>query len=81
MSETINANQLQERLQQIVERVRKGGRFTVLYQRRPAFDIVPVGNPPEDTGPLEADPLYQTAPVGFSDAGDAAGRHDEVLYR
>ena len=31
--------------------------------------------------PLESDPLYQAPPVGSSASGDAAARHDEVLYR
>ena len=81
MPEVINAKQLRERLQEVVDRVRHGGRFTVLYRSRPAFDIVPVGKPSLDSLPLELDPLYQAAPVGASDTGDAATRHDEVLYR
>ena len=80
MPEVINAKQLREQLQEVVERVRHGGRYTVLYRSRPAFDIVPVGNPSLDSIPLELDPLYRAAPVGASDAGDAATRHDEVLY-
>lgn len=81
MPEVINAKQLRERLQEIVDRVRHGGRFTVLYRNRPAFDIVPVGKPPLDSVPLESDPLYRATPVGTSDAGDAATQHDEVLYQ
>ena len=76
MLEMISAKQLRERLQDVVEKVKHGGQFTVLYRSRPAFDIVPVGSPP-----LESDPLYQAAPVGSSGSGDAAARHDEVLYR
>lgn len=81
MPEVINAKQLRERLQEVVDRVRRGGRFTVLYRSRPALDIVPVGKPSLDAVPLELDPLYRAAPVGASDAGDAAARHDEVLYQ
>ena len=47
----------------------------------PAFDIVPVGSPPIENAPLESDSLYQTPAVGASESGDAAARHDEVLYR
>ena len=81
MPEVINAKQLRGRLQDVVEKVKHGGRFTVLYRSRPAFDIVPVGNPPIESAPLELDPLYRALPVGSSKAGDAAARHDEVLYR
>ncbi len=55
MSEMISAKQLRERLHDVVEKVRHGERFTVLYRGRPAF--------------------------GASESGDAAARHDEVLYR
>ncbi len=81
MPEMISAKQLREQLQGIVEKVRHGERFTVLCRSRPAFDIVPVGNPPLDSTPLESDPLYQAPTVGESESGDAATRHDEVLYR
>ena len=77
----ISAKQLRERLQDVVEKVRHGGRFTVLYRSRPAFDIVPVNNPAMESAPLELDPLYRALPVGASESGDAAARHDEVLYR
>ena len=81
MSEIINAKQLRARLKEVVSKVRDGARYTVLYRSRPAFDIVPVGSPQIETAPLEADPLYQAPPVGASESGDAAARHDEVLYR
>lgn len=80
MPELISAKQLRERLKEVVDTVRHSGRFTVLYRSRPAFDIVPVGAPSLDSLPLESDPLYRARPVGASDAGDAARRHDEVLY-
>ena len=80
MPEIISAKQLRERLQDVVKKVRHGERFTVLYRSRPAFDIVPVGSPPIDKAPLESDSLYQAPAVGASESGDAAARHDEILY-
>ncbi|MDE0110653.1 MAG: type II toxin-antitoxin system prevent-host-death family antitoxin [Bryobacterales bacterium] len=80
MPEVINAKQLREQFQEVVDRVRRGGRFTVLYRNRPAFDIVPVGKPPLDSVPVESDPPYRATPVGASDSGDAATQNDEVLY-
>ncbi len=77
----ISAKQLRARLQDVVEKVRHGARFTVLYRSRPAFDIVPVSSTPMESAPLESDPLYRAPSVGSSEAGDAATRHDEVLYR
>ena len=81
MPDMISAKQLRERLKDVVENVKHGRRYTVLYRSQPAFDIVPVGGPSIETVPLESDPLYQAPPVGASAAGDAAARHDEVLYR
>jgi prevent-host-death family protein len=81
MHEIINAKQLRERLKDVVEKVRHGEKFTVLYRSRPAFDIVPVGTPSVESVPLESDSLYRAAPVGSSDSGDAAVTHDELLYR
>ena len=37
-------------------------------------------NPPSENAPLESDSLYQAPAVGASESGDAAARHDEVLY-
>ena len=81
MGPTISAKQLRAHLQDIVAQVRRGGRFTVLYRSRPAFDIVPVGTPGTPPAALEADPLYRAEPVGSSGTGDVARRHDEILYK
>ena len=81
MPEMLSAKRLREQLRDVVEKVRHGKRFTVLYRSRPAFDIVPVGSPPVESVPLESDPLYRAAPVGWCESGDAATRHDELLYR
>ena len=79
MNVSINAKQLRASLPEIVERVRKGARFTVIYRSRPAFHIVPVteGQPPV---PLADDPLYRAQPVGRSRDGRTAADHDAVLY-
>ena len=81
MDRVISAKQLRAHLQDIVAQVRRGGRFTVLYRSRPAFDIVPVGTPGTPPVALEADPLYGAEPVGSSSTGDVAGHHDEILYQ
>lgn len=44
---TINAKTLRAELPDVVARVRKGARFTVLHRSRPAFRIVPI----DDAGP------------------------------
>jgi len=41
MDKIINTKQLRASLSRIVERVRRGERFTVLYRNRPALRIVP----------------------------------------
>ena len=76
---SINAKQLRSSLPRVVERVRKGTRFTVIYRSRPAFQIVPVdhGAPP---GELHDDSLYRAAAVGRSADGRTAADHDALLY-
>jgi len=81
MHAMIGTKELRLRLGDVIQRVRKGGRFTVLYRSRPAFDIVPVGEESVCGGPAETDSLYHAPPVGRSGDGKAARRHDEVLYR
>ena len=81
MPEILNAKQLRERLKEVVDKVRHGEKFTVLYRNRPAFDIVPAGTPSVESVPLESDSLYRAAPVGSSGSGDAAVKNDGLLYR
>ena len=74
MRDVISAKQLRERLKEVVEGVRHGRRYTVLYRSQPAFDIVPVGGSSTNPVPLESDPLHQALPVGSSASG--ASLHD-----
>jgi len=80
MNIIINAKQLRASLPKLVERVRKGARFTVLYRSSPAFQIVPVDEAEAPRVPLESDPLYRAPPVGRSSDGRTAAEHDESLY-
>ena len=59
MTITINAKQLRASLPKLVERVRRGARFTVLYPSRRAFQIVPIDDAETPHGTLQADPLYR----------------------
>jgi prevent-host-death family protein len=80
MTETINIKELRASLPKIVERVKRGERFTVLYRSRPAFRIVPVQEEDMVSSPLQKDPLYGSGAVGESSDGLAAANHDELLY-
>lgn len=80
MNVTINAKELRAQLPKLVERVRKGARFTVIYRSRPAFRIVPVDDTPEKLCPLEEDPLYRAKPLGRSTDGLTSEDHDKVIY-
>jgi prevent-host-death family protein len=80
MNVQINAKQLRASLPKLVERVRRGARFTVLYRSRPAFQIIPVDEQDSTQTPLSADPLYQAPALGRSDDGRTAADHDAVLY-
>ena len=42
MNTIISAKELRASLPKVVEKVRRGARFTVLYRSRPAFQLVPV---------------------------------------
>jgi len=77
---SINAKRLRASLPEVVRRVRKGTRFTVIYRSQPAFQIVPVDQHelPHDT--LEQDPLYRAGPVGRSRDRRQAADHDVALY-
>lgn len=77
---SINAKRLRASLPDVVERVRKGTRFTVIYRSRPAFQIVPVHDQADAGGAVEDDPLYRAPAVGRSRDGRAASQHDSDLY-
>ncbi|MSR20633.1 MAG: hypothetical protein EXR91_06590 [Gemmatimonadetes bacterium] len=80
MSKVINAKILRRDLGKIVESVRKGASFTVLYRSRPAFEIVPVDAVDLDLGDPQEDPLYGAPAVGRSNDGRSAADHDALLY-
>ncbi len=80
MPKVISAKRLRDELAKVVEMVRKGQRFTVLYRSRPAFQILPVDSDALDSGPLESDSLYKAEAVGSSTDGLTSIDHDRVLY-
>jgi antitoxin (DNA-binding transcriptional repressor) of toxin-antitoxin stability system len=71
---------LRASLPKLVERVRRGARFTVLYRSHAAFQIVPVDELETPRTPLEGDSLYHARAVGRSNDGRTAAEHDAVLY-
>jgi antitoxin (DNA-binding transcriptional repressor) of toxin-antitoxin stability system len=79
MDQIINTKALRASLPRIVNDVRHGARYTVLYRSRPAFRIVPVEEK-EATIPLEDDPLYRADAVGETVDGFTAADHDRLLY-
>ena len=80
MHRTINTKELRSGLPKIVEGVRRGERFTVLYRSRPAFRIVPIEDEEAITCPLSRDPLYRAPALGRSSDGLNAADHDLTLY-
>jgi prevent-host-death family protein len=80
MNVPINAKRLRASLPEVVKRVQKGTRFTVIYRSRPAFQIVPVNESELAASALEEDSLYRAGPVGRSTDGKTAAEHDELLY-
>ena len=80
MNVSINAKRLRASLPAVVERVRKGTRFTVIYRSRPAFQIVPMNETDQRSVDLADDPLYRAVAVGRSIDGATATGHDAALY-
>jgi len=80
MDRVINAKELRSSLPKIVDRVRRGERFTVLYRSRPALRLVPVTDESLASLPLKDDPLYRGQPVGASSDRLTSRDHDRVLY-
>lgn len=80
MQETINTKELRASLPKIVEDVKRGKHFTVLYRSRPAFRIVPLDDTNRLAYPLEEDSLYHAGAVGESKDGFSAVDHDAMLY-
>lgn len=80
MQNIINTKELRATLPKIVESVRKGEKFTVLYRSRPAFRIVPIEDETEISSPLSNDPLYKAQAVGESCDGLTGDDHDTLLY-
>ena len=79
MNTLISAKELRASLPSLVQKVRHGARFTVLYRSRPAFQLVPVDATQGLTSPLISDPLYKAKPVVHSTDGSAADL-DALLY-
>ena len=80
MSTTINAKELRATLPEVVARVRKGARYTVIYRSKPAFQIVPMDESASSPAALEEDPLYRAPALGRSRDGRKAADHDAILY-
>jgi prevent-host-death family protein len=80
MHKTINTKELRASLQIIVESVKRGEHFTVLYRSRPAFRIVPIDDQDRVSCPLSNDPLYRAGAVGKATDDLTADDHDSVLY-
>ena len=80
MNTVINAKELRSTLPQVVRKVRRGMRFTVLYRSRPAFQVVPVDASENPAGEVAEDPLYCAKPLGRSVDGRSAADHDALLY-
>ena len=80
MNTIINASELRASLPEVVQKVRRGARFTVLYRSQPAFQVVPIDAKENRRGDLEEDPLYRAKPLGRSIDGRSAPDHDSLLY-
>lgn len=80
MNTIINVKELRASLPEVVAKVRKGARFTVVYRSKPAFQLVPIGETESASSALSDDTLYQAAPVGRSTDGGSSDDHNASAY-
>ena len=80
MDTRINLMYLLATLPDVVTRVRKGARFTVIYGGRPAFRIVPMDGVAAPRTDWIRDALYQARPVGRSRVAPTSVDHDVAVY-
>ncbi len=80
MNTLITTKELRATLPTVVERVRRGARFTVVYRSRPAFQLVPVDDASRPVGEIASDSLYRAPALGRSTDGRTAADHDRLLY-
>lgn len=80
MNTLITTKELRATLPTVVERVRRGNRYTVVYRSRPAFHLIPVEENSAPRSAITEDPLYRAAPLGRSTDGRSAADHDRQLY-
>lgn len=77
----INTKELRASLKEVLDGVRDGRRYTVLYRSKPAFRIVPVDEDmPARRRALRDDPIYGSGPLGRSGEDDVAAGHDDLIY-
>jgi len=76
---TINAKQLRASLPEIVEQVRRGQEFLVVYRSRPAFRLVPT-RPGSALPPLEEDPIFEAGAIGSTRERTRNEDIDDVVY-
>ncbi|HVM47747.1 MAG TPA: hypothetical protein VMU04_06955 [Candidatus Acidoferrum sp.] len=81
MTRTISAKELRASLRKVVQQVRRGAQFIVLYRGQPAFQLVPVDAAARTKRGFEHDPLYRAKGLGRSTDGLQAVDHDSILYR
>lgn len=78
--EVVNAKTLRKDLGKILERARKGERFTIVYRSRPVCQLVPLDEWAVEPGDLDEESLFGAEAVGASTDGGSASDHDDVLY-
>jgi antitoxin (DNA-binding transcriptional repressor) of toxin-antitoxin stability system len=80
MQNTINAKDLRDGLGDVLNRVRKGERFTVLYRSQPVCQLVPLADIAVETDDFKGDSLFRAEPIGYSSDDRIAAEHDDLLY-
>jgi antitoxin (DNA-binding transcriptional repressor) of toxin-antitoxin stability system len=79
-SKTISAKELRATLPKIVDRIRRGDQYTVIYRSRPAFRLIAVTPESGAVGRVDEDPLFQAPALGRTSDGRSSADHDEILY-
>ncbi len=77
MNTLIKTKELRASLPSVVEHVRRGARFTVVYRSRPAFRVIPLEATEAGSADLKSDPRYHAKPLGRSTDKRSAAEHDK----
>lgn len=81
MAKHLSAKELRASLPEVVARVQKGERLTLMYRSQPVLQLVPLGVADAPLCPPEDDPLHGVVGIAHGPADGLDSRdHDHIIY-